>query len=98
MGWVPGKRGWLGRFRGFVEVKRSWSGGALGLGDVGLEFGDVLAGDERGLARIDPPAFGEAADIHRVEAEFVVEPATSSLATGSSPARASARRRGSPSG
>jgi len=66
--------GWLGRFRGFVEVKRSWSGAALGLGNVGLEFGDVLAGDERGLARIDPPAFGEAADVHRVEAEFVVEP------------------------
>jgi hypothetical protein len=36
-----------------VIVGVPWSGRAHGPGDVGLELGEVLAGDERGLARVD---------------------------------------------
>src|SRR6202034_4766292 len=51
----------------------SRSGGVLGARDVSPQFGGVLVGDERGLARVHPPALGEAAKVHGVKAELVVE-------------------------
>src|SRR5580700_11510199 len=57
-------------------------GAARGEGHIRLQFREILAGDERGLPRIDPPALAEAAEVKRVEAELVVEPGDQLLGRG----------------
>src|ERR1700739_4364944 len=63
-----------GSSSGIVTARSAALTAAAGLRDVRRELGDVLARDERGLARVHPPALGQAAHIHGVEAELLVEP------------------------